>query len=102
MSLKLSQFKKQIPLTPYPLDQLDLPDLLPYHPDRYYTICMACRDLYVSTDDSSAQERIRYIATIAKAITDRLQAVDPEFFHSFYPRVKDYKTLMKEAHDVRD
>jgi len=83
-------------LKPYPLEKLDLPDIPPYEPRRYYTICMACRDLYVQLQDPEQKKKVRYIATLAKAITDKLQQMDPIWFHVFYPRVEDYEKLMED------
>lgn len=86
-------------LTPYPEEVIGDANAPALDPNQYYTMCLALRELYLQLPDRDVRKKLRYIATLAKVVTDRLNQLDPVFFFAMYPRVREYETFMadKEA-----
>lgn len=85
---------KPFPL--YPLKVISDSDAPPAHSDQYYTMCIALRELYLQLPDPEVRKKLRYIATLAKCITDHLYQIDPVWFFAIYPRVREYEDLMNQ------
>lgn len=83
-------------LEPYPEYQISHLNPNPMPKTARYTMCAALRDIYLQTTDPEIKLKLRYIATLAKAVTDKLSEIDPGWLHSMYPRVMEYDKLMRK------
>ena len=80
-------------MQPYPEDQIE--QLSSGEPHNRYTMCRALHDIYINTIDHEIKLKIRYVATLAKAVTDRLSMLDPGWLNAMYPKVSEYDELMR-------
>ena len=57
---------------------------------------MALREVYQRTDDPELKLKLRYAATLSKAMADRLYQIDSKWLMEMYPSVEEYDKLMRE------
>jgi hypothetical protein len=85
-----------IDLEPYPEASIGVVRDKPRCQKSRYTMCMALADIYQQVEDPEVRLRLRYVATLAKAVTDRLSEIDQSWLRVMYPRLNEYDELMRE------
>jgi len=82
-------------LEPYPKSTIEFVAPRPIPPNTRYTLCMALREIYAVVEDPELRLKLRYVATLAKAVTDKLSELDPAWLYLMYPQMREYNKLMR-------
>ena len=67
---------------------------------RKYMICRAAREMYVATDDPEVKAKLRYICSLAEAITGKVKNYAPDWLNNLYPRREEFRALMADELDT--
>lgn len=69
---------------------------------RKYTICRCAREMYIETSDPVIRAKLRYIASLAEAITSKLKTYAPDWLGTMYPKRNQFAEIMKDELQGQD
>lgn len=69
---------------------------------RHYTICRCAREMFVATEDPVVRAKLRYICSLAEAITSKLKTYTPDWLANLYPRRSEFASIMKDDLEGQD